>query len=66
LEQVGVQSSLSDGSQLWVDPENMVLEISMAEGEIYLIPSIDDYGDIVWECQAGEGIKPAQLPDYCQ
>jgi len=66
LEQLGVGNSLSDGSQLSVDPDNMVLEIKMEAGEVYMIPSIDEQGYITWQCLAGEGMQAAQLPDYCK
>jgi len=66
LEQIGASESLSDGSTISLDPENMVMTIKIKEGELLVIPSIDDQGRILWRCQEGEGLSPAQLPPSCK
>ncbi|MCG8551881.1 MAG: M48 family metallopeptidase [Desulfobacterales bacterium] len=66
LEQVGAPDSLSDGSTISLSPESMIMTIKLKEGELFLIPSLDDQGRILWQCKEGEGIKPNQLPDFCK
>lgn len=65
LEDIGVLDSLPDGSHLSVDASNMTLTVDMEEGELLFVPSMDDEGHIFWECNAGEGLFPSQVPSYC-
>jgi Zn-dependent protease with chaperone function/type II secretory pathway pseudopilin PulG len=66
LEQVGASDSLSDGSKISLSPENMIMTIKLNEGELFLIPSLDDQGRVFWQCKEGDGLKPNQLPDFCK
>lgn len=66
LEDVGSSDILSDGSNIALDPENMIMTVKIKDRELYLIPSLDDQGGIVWQCKEGEGLNPSQLPDFCK
>jgi hypothetical protein len=63
LEQIGVSDSLADGSKISLNPENMIMTVSLKEGELLFVPSIDEQGRVMWKCEGGEGIQPAQLPE---
>jgi Zn-dependent protease with chaperone function/type II secretory pathway pseudopilin PulG len=66
LETVGIPSELADGTQLSLDPEQMALTVRITEGELIFTPSVGEQGDIVWNCEGGEDIKPTQLPLSCR
>ncbi|MEN8170292.1 MAG: M48 family metalloprotease [Pseudomonadota bacterium] len=65
LDAAGISSQLADGSELSLDPEQMVLTISMKQGELIFTPKVDEEGRIFWNCSNGEGTKPKQLPPSC-
>ncbi|AFL76344.1 M48 family metalloprotease [Thiocystis violascens] len=65
LESVGLATTLPNGSDLSLNGENMVLSIALPVGEMLLVPS-DNEGAIIWECQAGAGLKPNALPSSCR
>lgn len=66
LEQAGIATLLADGTELSLDPDNMVLTVSTERGELIFTPSVDEDGRISWDCTNGEGIMPAQLPPTCR
>ena len=66
LDAVGISSELDDGSQMSLDPEYMVLTISMEQGELIFTPSVDEQGNVIWHCSDGEGLKPSHLPASCR
>jgi len=65
LDIVGIPSQLADGTELMLDPNQMVLTVSTKEGELIFTPTTDAEGRISWGCTNGEGIKPQQLPPSC-
>lgn len=66
LEEVGVASTLQDGSELSLDSENMVITVGTKHGPVIFYPSEGDKGSIIWYCAAGEGLKEAVLPKSCK
>jgi type II secretory pathway pseudopilin PulG len=66
LEAVGISSELGDGSQMTLDPEYMVLTISMEQGDLIFTPRVDEQGNVIWHCSDGEGLKPSHLPASCR
>lgn len=65
LEILGIQTQMVDGSQLSLDPNNMVLTVKTKQGELIFTPTAAAGGRIVWGC-TGEGIKPKLLPPTCR
>ena len=65
LDIVGIPSQLADGTELMLDPNQMVLTVNTKEGELIFTPTTDAEGRISWGCTNGEGIKPQQLPPSC-
>jgi Zn-dependent protease with chaperone function/Tfp pilus assembly protein PilE len=66
LDMLGIRSQLTDGTQLSLDPNKMVLTVSTKQGELIFTPTADAAGRIVWSCTNGEGLKPTQLPPSCR
>ena len=66
LDMLGLRSQLTDGSQLSLDPNKMVLTVSTKQGELIFTPTADAEGRIVWGCTNGEGLKATQLPPSCR
>ena len=66
LDVIGIGSQLADGTKLSLDPKQMVLTVTLKEGELVFTPALDDKGRIVWSCSNGKGLKPAQLPPSCR
>jgi Zn-dependent protease with chaperone function/type II secretory pathway pseudopilin PulG len=66
LDIVGIGSQLADGTQLSLDPKQMVLTVSTKQGELIFTPRVDAQGRIIWVCSNGEGLKPTQLPPSCR
>ena len=66
LDKIGISEQLANGSQLSLNPKNMVLTVSTKQGQLIFNPSADAQGNITWKCSNGEGLKPAQLPASCR
>ena len=66
LSQIDIASTLSDGSELELDTENMALTVTTAKGSIVFVPEVDSDGRISWTCTNGEGLKPSHLPASCR
>lgn len=66
LEAMGLPTALTDGSELLLDPESMVLTVVLDNGELVFDPSVDRDGHIVWVCVNGDGLKPAHMPAVCR
>lgn len=66
LSALGIRSQEPDGTQLSLNPNNMVLTVNTKQGELIFTPSVDNRGHIVWGCTNGEGLKPTQLPPACR
>jgi len=65
LAAIGVPPQLANGARLALNPDDMVLTVTTAEGELVFSPSLDAHGRVVWRCAGGEGLKPTQLPPNC-
>ncbi|MBI5889235.1 MAG: M48 family metalloprotease [Nitrosomonadales bacterium] len=65
LENANLPTQLDDGSQLSLDPDNMTLTVSTAQGELVFTPKVDKQQRLFWLCSNGEGLTPAQLPPSC-
>ena len=57
--------TLADGTPLYLDPEDMVIEVYMERGDLYLIPAVNDRDRIFWRCEAGPGLRATQMPMFC-
>ncbi len=66
LDIVGIGSQLADGTQLSLDPKQMVLTVSTKQGELIFTPRVNAQGRVIWVCSNGEGLKPTQLPPSCR
>jgi len=67
LEAVGVSAALPSYGQLELNPEDMVLTVTIpTHGELVFEPSKDDNGKITWSCSAGQGTKLAYVPPACR
>jgi Zn-dependent protease with chaperone function/type II secretory pathway pseudopilin PulG len=66
LMEVQVAPRLADGTPLELDPQRMVLTVTLPQGKLILDPSRDAGGHIVWHCVNGEGLRPNQLPQSCR
>lgn len=66
LDAIGIPSQLVDGTTLALNPENMVLTLGTAQGNVVFMPSADAGGRVTWACTNGERLKPTQLPPGCQ
>ena len=66
LEVAGAQSQLADGTLLSLDQEDMSIKVGLEQGDLFFIPSLDDQGQVFWQCSSGEGLKPIYLPDWCR
>lgn len=66
LDSAGIPSQLADGTQLSLDPKEMVLTVSTKQGELIFTPTADAQGRIIWGCKNGAGLKPTQLPPSCR
>lgn len=66
LEALGIETVLSDGSELLFDPSEMALTIVTDRGELIFVPMLDDSGRISWICTNGESLSAASLPASCR
>ena len=66
LEAAGVPATLSDGSQLSLDSETMVLTLESPHGQLVFTPDENADGTVTWHCSAGPGVRNAQLPTACR
>ena len=66
LDAVGVASALPDGTQLSLDADSTVLTVETPSGQLVFQPKEGEGGTLAWQCTAGEGIKPSQLPSLCR
>lgn len=66
LDIAGIPVQLADGTQMKLDPQQMVFTVSTKHGDLIFTPTADAKGHIVWGCMSGEGVKPGQLPPTCR
>jgi len=67
LEVAGIDMLRAGDKVEWrLDPENMVFTVVLPQGEIIFVPSLNDQGQVFWNCGAGTGLTPQQLPPSCQ
>jgi len=67
LAAVGVASALPSYGQLELNPDDMVLTVTIpTRGQLVFEPSKDDNGKITWSCSAGQGTKLAYMPQACR
>lgn len=67
FDEAGVADTLADGAHMSINSENMVLEVSTKAGVLMMVPSASpsEPNGILWNCHAGEGMKPLVLPRAC-
>jgi Zn-dependent protease with chaperone function/type II secretory pathway pseudopilin PulG len=66
LASAGISPELPDGNALQLDPEKMVLTVTIGRGEIIFNPTLNENNHVVWSCQPGAGIKASQVPTTCR
>ena len=66
LADVGLPSSLADGTEYELDSDNMTLTVTTPKGTLIFTPRVDDDGHIAWSCTGGDNVKPSQLPASCK
>lgn len=66
LESLGIVSPMEDGTLLSLSQENMVLTATIGRGELHFVPSLDEQGEVFWNCESGEGLSPGHLPATCR
>lgn len=54
------------GLTLEMNPENMVLTVRTAKGEMVFTPSVEADGHVAWACAPGEGMTAKQMPPRCR
>ncbi len=66
LEALGMPTRLASGATLSMDPKNMKVSIQTPDGELDLVPRLDEQNRIFWVCAAGTGLAERQLPPSCK
>lgn len=66
LAAVDVDPTSIQGYSMSVDSKGMVLALESRHGVLLFVPTQDRDGSIYWRCQAGEKLKPSQLPLECR
>jgi Zn-dependent protease with chaperone function/Tfp pilus assembly major pilin PilA len=68
FEEAGVVGTLSDGTAMTLNSENMVVNVTTRAGVLSMVPSTSKgaANGIVWNCVAGEGMKLGSLPQSCR
>jgi Zn-dependent protease with chaperone function/Tfp pilus assembly major pilin PilA len=66
LGALGISPTLADGTRMSLNSHNMILTLTMAEGELIFVPRADAAGNVTWVCTNGKGMKPTQLPPPCR
>jgi len=67
LDDVGVPSTLADGTQLSLDADTMALTVDTPVGPLVFMPQAGDDGrTITWQCTGGDGVPPSHLPAQCR
>lgn len=66
LEALGAPTHLGSGATLSLDPKTMTLAVAMKDGELNLVPRLDEQKRLFWICEAGAGLKETQLPPACK
>jgi Zn-dependent protease with chaperone function len=66
LDDVGVASTLADGSPLKLDTQHMQLSVRTRQGELIFVPRTNSDGRVAWVCTNGEGLAAAALPLSCR
>lgn len=66
LDEVGIASTLADGSRLTLDTQHMRLSVRTRQGELIFVPQANSDGRVAWVCTNGEGLKATDLPPSCR
>ncbi len=66
LDEIGVESTLADGSALTLDSQHMRLSVRTRQGELIFVPQTNSEGRVFWVCTNGEGLKTTDLPPSCR
>jgi Zn-dependent protease with chaperone function/type II secretory pathway pseudopilin PulG len=66
LDDVGVASTLADGSPLKLDTQHMQLSVRTRQGELIFVPRANSDGRVTWVCTNGEGLAATALPLSCR
>lgn len=67
LDDVGVPSTLADGTQLTLDADTMALTVDTPVGPLVFAPQAGDDGrTITWQCSGGDGVPASHLPSQCR
>jgi Zn-dependent protease with chaperone function/Tfp pilus assembly major pilin PilA len=64
IDELGMASTLPDGTQLSVDADSMVLTVETPSGQLVFTPEETD-GKVTWHCSGGDGVRAGQLPSLC-
>jgi Zn-dependent protease with chaperone function len=65
LDEVGVASTLPDGSSLSLDT-HMRLSARTRRGELIFVPRANSDGRVDWVCTNGEGLQATDVPASCR
>jgi Zn-dependent protease with chaperone function/type II secretory pathway pseudopilin PulG len=66
LEALGVAAQLRSGATLSLDPKDMRITVHTPDGELELMPRMDERKQIFWVCGAGAGLTEPRLPPACK
>ena len=65
LADVGLPSSLADGTAFELDSDSMVLTVTTPNGTLIFTPRLDQEGHIAWSCTGGDDVTAKRLPAGC-
>jgi Zn-dependent protease with chaperone function len=63
LEEAGLPSVLSDGTEIALDRENMTISVPTKAGRLYMIPSPMEDGSLRWSCSVYDSKLESALPE---
>jgi len=66
LEELGAPNRLASGATVSLDPKTMTLSVGMKDGELELVPRLDEKKRLFWVCEAGPGLRETMLPPSCK
>jgi Zn-dependent protease with chaperone function/Tfp pilus assembly protein PilE len=65
LASVNVPEQLNGNVPITFNTKNMIVTVLLPQGELLLVPSVDDEQQVTWKCTNGEHLKPTALPPSC-
>ena len=66
LEAAHVEERQADGAQLALNDDMVLTVTTRRNQQLVFTPHKDASGHIAWQCAAGEGVKPKELPRDCR